>query len=111
MVRDWLGVNPIGATCSVTFDGFADRLGGAGYNDVLSELRAENTKTALQDCLDRTVAAAMTVHGHGERVLELLDEVFDFPDDSAAPEWRRVFVLLHGEASVELVVRDLKDVE
>lgn len=99
------------ASCSVTFDGFADRLGGAGYNDVLSEMRAENTKTALQDCLDRTVAAAMTVHGHGERVLELLDEVFDFPDDSAAPEWRRVFVVLHGEASVELVVRDLKDVE
>src|SRR5262249_25095233 len=99
------------ASCTVTFDGFADRLGGPGYNDVLSEMRAENARTALLDCLDGTVAASMTVHGHGERVLDLLDEVFDFPDDSPSPEWRRMFVLLHGEASVELVVRDLKDVE
>jgi len=98
-------------TTLVTFDGFADRLGSVGYNDVLSEMRAENAKTALLDCLDGTATASMTVRGHGERVLALLDDVFDFPDASAAPEWRRVFVLLHGEASVELVVRDLKDVK
>lgn len=97
------------ASCRVTFDGFADRLGGVGYNDVLSEMRAENTKTALLDCLDATVAARMTVHGHGERPLAFLDKVFDFPDNSPSPEWRRVFVLLHGVASVELLVRDLKD--
>lgn len=99
------------ASTVVTFHGFADRLGGVGYNDVLSEMRAENSKTALLDCLDGTAVATMTAQGHGERVLALLDEAFDFPDQSPSPEWRRVFVLVHGEASVELVVRDLKDVE
>jgi hypothetical protein len=99
------------ASTVVTFHGFADRLGGVGYNDVLSEMRAENAKTALVDCLDGTARATMSVHGHGERLLALLDEVFDFPDQSPSPEWRRVFVLVHGEASVELVVRDLKDLE
>lgn len=99
------------ATTLVTFDGFADRLGSIGYNDALSEMRAENAKTAMLDCLGGAAAASMMVHGHGERVLALLDEVFHFPDGSPAPEWRRVFVIVHGEASVELVVRDLKDVK
>lgn len=99
------------ATTLVTFHGFADRLGGVGYNDVLSKMRAENAKTALLDCLDGAAGATMTVHGHGEHVLALLDEAFDFPDQSPSPEWRRVFVLVHGEASVELVIRDLKDVD
>jgi outer membrane protein OmpA-like peptidoglycan-associated protein len=98
-------------SCVVTFHGFADRLGGTGYNDVLSQMRAENTKTALLDCLTGSVTTHMTVQGHGERTLELLDEVFDFPDQSPSPEWRRVFVLIHGVASIELTVRDLKDVE
>lgn len=98
-------------SCRVSFHGFADRLGGTGYNDVLSQMRAENTKTALLDCLDGPVTTHMAVQGHGERPLALLDEVFDFPDQSPSPEWRRVFVLVHGVASIELTVRDLKDVK
>lgn len=98
-------------SCLVSFHGFADRLGGVGYNDVLSQMRAENTKTALLDCLTGPVTTHMTVRGHGERALAMLDEVFDFPDQSPSPEWRRVFVLVHGVASIELVVRDLKDVK
>jgi len=91
----------------VTIDGFADRLGSTGYNDVLSESRAENARTALHDCLGGEPLAEITTAGYGERHLALLDEWFNFPDNSASPEWRRVFVTIHGAASVELRVRDL----
>ena len=91
----------------VTIDGFADRLGSTGYNDVLSGSRAENTKTALHDCLGGKPAAKIETAGWGERHLALLNQWYDFPDNSPSPEWRRVFVTIHGVASVELRVRDL----
>ena len=91
----------------VTIDGFADRLGSTGYNDVLSDSRAENAKIALHDCLGGKPAAEIKTAGYGERHLALLDEWFHFPDNSPSPEWRRVFVTIHGAASVELRVRDL----
>lgn len=93
----------------VSFTGFADRLGGEGYNDVLSRSRAENTKTALLDCTGSSVVARLEVEAVGERLLKFLHRYFGFhPDEEASPNWRRVFVMVHGVACIELVVRDLK---
>lgn len=91
---------------SVAIEGFADRLGRRWYNDVLSHTRAWNARQALKDCLGTDLAAEVTIHAHGERALEALDGMFHFPDKSPSPEWRRVFVILNGQAGVSLVVPD-----
>jgi outer membrane protein OmpA-like peptidoglycan-associated protein len=88
--------------------GFADRLGGRWYNDVLSLARANNALQALQDCTGGIGATANT-KGHGERHLAALGDAMGFPDSSASPEWRRVFLVLNGVASISLRVIDLED--
>ncbi|MBL4687581.1 MAG: hypothetical protein JKY37_23500 [Nannocystaceae bacterium] len=87
-------------------EGFADRIGARWFNDALSYSRARHCEAALRDCLGREFRAHVSLHGSGERVLEALNELFDFPDDSASPEWRRVFVVLDGSVGVSLFVPD-----
>jgi hypothetical protein len=91
--------------------GFADRLGRRWYNDELSKSRARNTLQALRDCTDgEAIKAQIELGWHGERLLELLDRFFDFPDNSPRPEWRRVFAMLNMTVALNLWVRDPKDV-
>jgi outer membrane protein OmpA-like peptidoglycan-associated protein len=90
----------------VTIEGFADRPGRRWYNDILAEQRARNTKRALVDCLDADLHAKVVTDSHGERPLEALDKLFDFPDRSATPEWRRVLVILNAHVVVSLIVPD-----
>ena len=87
--------------------GFADRIDRRWYNKILSEMRAANTLTALKDCTGDGLKAEVELFGAGEDALALLNQHMDFPDDQAAPDWRRVFVTLNGLVTIVLKVRDL----
>lgn len=74
----------------LSFDGYADEIGGDNYNYALSERRA---KAAAEFLRDNGVSSSFTVIGHGRLKLtqkEVDEEVGRFPWTEGAIDWTRV---------------------